>query len=147
MKTSQKGIDLIKRFEGLKLTSYLCPAKIQTIGYGTTRINNKPVPVGLTITEFEADRFLRRDLLVFESAVKRLVKVTLNQNQFDALVSFVYNVGIASLQRSTLLDLINKNPNDPAIRAQFMRWNIAGGRALTGLTRRRTAEANLYFSK
>jgi lysozyme len=81
----------------------------------------------------------------FASQIKRLIKSRVTNNQFSALVSFAYNVGIANLKRSTLLKLVNSNPNDPAIRAQFMRWNRAGGKVLLGLTRRRESEADLYF--
>ena len=81
----------------------------------------------------------------FASQVKRLIKSRVTNNQFSALVSFAYNVGVGNLKRSTLLKLVNSNPNDPAIRNQFMRWNRAGGKVLLGLTRRRESEANLYF--
>jgi len=144
---NQETINLLHTFEGLKLNAYLCPAKVWTIGYGNTRYENgQPIRQGDVITRQRANELftniLNRD---FVPGVARLVKVPLNDNQFGALVSFAYNVGTASLGRSTLLRLVNANPNNPAIRNEFLKWNRAGGRVLNGLTRRREAEANLYF--
>lgn len=147
MKTSQTGINLIKQFEGLNLRAYLCPAKVWTIGYGSTRIGNRMVNSNDVITAASAELLLVNDLITFETGLLRLLTVKLTQNQFDALVSFVYNVGLGSFRNSTLRRLINSNPNDINIRAQFLRWNRAGGKVLNGLVRRREAEAALYFKK
>lgn len=144
---NQDTINLLHTFEGLKLDAYLCPARVWTIGYGNTRYENgQPVKQGDVVTRQRANELftniLNRD---FVPSVARLVKVPLNDNQFGALVSFAYNIGTAALGRSTLLRLVNANPNDPNIRTEFLKWNRAGGRVLNGLTRRREAEANLYF--
>ncbi len=136
------GLDLVKSFEGLKLRAYLCPAKVWTIGYGSTGPHVTP---GKVITEAQADELLQDDLDRFEKAVTRLVTVPLTQNQYDALVSFAFNVGISALERSTLLRRVNAKLFDQA-RAEFAKWNRAGGRPLAGLTRRRAAEAALFGS-
>lgn len=139
MRTSQKGLDLIKEFEGLRLTAYLCPAKVWTIGYGTT----SGVTKGTVITKERAEELLRQDVRKFEDSVTRLAKVKLNQHQFDALVSFAYNVGSGALGSSTLLRVLNAGDYDAAA-GQFERWNKAGGQVLAGLTRRRAAERKLF---
>jgi len=147
MKLNQRGADLIKQFEGLKLKAYQCSAKKWTIGFGNTFYEDgSPVKQGDTITRERADTLFNLIADDFSSKVRPLVKVNLNENQYSALVSFAYNAGIGNLQKSTLLRKVNANPNDPTIRAEFMRWNRAGGQVLNGLTRRREAEANLYFS-
>ena len=147
-KASQKGLDLIKRFEGLKLKPYLCPANICTIGYGNTYYPSG-AKVKLTdpaITKEKAEELLKFLLTSYEKGVDSFCRDDINQNQFDALTSFAYNVGVGNLQKSTLIKKVNKNPNDPTIRAEFMKWNKGGGKVLLGLTRRRQAEADLYFS-
>ena len=141
MKTSDKGIGLIKRFEGLRLKAYLCPAGKPTIGYGHT----KDVKLGDVITEEEAEQLLLEDLIVVENEINKH-NLDINQNQFDALVSFVYNVGQGNFERSTLLKKIKSNPNDLSIRNEFMRWIYADGKPLNGLKKRRKMEADLYFS-
>lgn len=144
MKTSQAGIDLIKRFEGLELTAYPDPGtggEPWTIGYGHTG-NVKP---GDTVTEAEAEEILRQDLEKFEDCVNAYISVPLTQAQFDALVSFAFNVGCGALKSSTLLRLLN-NGDYEAAEAQFGRWNKAAGRVLAGLTRRREAERDLFQS-
>ena len=133
---------LIRRFEGSRLKPYLCPAGVPTIGYGHTQ-NVKPTDV---ITLHEAERFLRQDVEFAEKEVNRH-NLDINQNQFDALVSFVFNVGVGNFARSTLLRKIKSNPNDPTIRKEFERWMYAGGKVLNGLVRRRKEEAELYFMK
>jgi lysozyme len=138
-KIASKGLELIKSFEGLRLKPYLCSAGVPTIGYGNTFYENKA-------TEQRAVELLAWSLSGFEQYVDSYCVDTITQNQFDALVSFCYNLGPANLKSSTLLKKVNANPNDPTIRAEFLKWNKAGGRALAGLTRRRTAEADLYFS-
>ena len=147
MKISNKGLDLIKDFEGLYLTAYVCPAGLNTIGWGTTRINGRPVRSGLKITKSQAEEYLLKDLEVFERGVMTLLgNIVINENQFSALVSFSYNVGLTALRNSTLLRVIKRNPNDAEIRNQFMRWTRASGIILNGLVRRRKSEADLYFS-
>jgi len=136
------GLNLVKSFEGLKLTAYRCPAGILTIGYGSTGPHVTP---GKVITEAQANDLLQDDLDRFEKAVTRLVTVPLTQNQYDALVSFAFNVGISALERSTLLKRVNAKLFDQA-RAEFSKWNRTGGRPLAGLTRRRAAEAALFGS-
>jgi len=138
-KTNTLGIDLIKRFEGLNLTPYRCPAGVWTIGYGHIRT----VREGMKITEADAEYLLKSDLEISEKIVSRLVEVPLTDNQFSALVSFVFNVGGGNFERSTLLKLLNRGWYEQ-VPAQFMRWNKAGGSVVTGLTRRRTAEAQLW---
>ena len=140
MKTSQNGIELIKRFEGCRLETYICPAGVFTIGYGHTGAD---VIGGLKITQEEAERLLKEDLKVFEIGIKRIIKVTLNQNQFDSLVSFTFNIGLDSFRKSTLAKLINKGQFKEAAN-QFNRWVYANGIKLNGLIRRRKAEKELF---
>ena len=142
MRTSQKGINLIKEFEGFRPTAYRCWAGVLTIGYGHT----SGVSCSQVVTEQQAEDLLRIDLVDAEAAVNRYVKSELKQTQFDALVSFVFNCGSGNFLKSTLLKRVNANPNDPTIREAFMMWNKSKGNVLKGLTRRRTAEADLYFS-
>lgn len=139
MHINQAGIDLIKKFEGLRLRAYLCPAKIWTIGYGHTRT----VRAGMEIAEKEAEDLLHEDLRITETYTQRLVLVPLNSNQFSALVSFVFNIGIGNFERSTLLQLLNRGWYDQ-VPAQVMRWNRAGGVIVPGLAKRRAAEAVLW---
>jgi lysozyme len=146
---NKAGIDLISQFEGFSSKPYLCSAKVPTIGYGTTRYpNGKKVTLQDTsITVEQAKDIMRHDVRQFELAVDAMAVDTINQNQFNALVSFAYNVGANALRTSTLLKKVNANPNDPFIRNEFLRWNRAGGNIVAGLTRRREAESNLYFTK
>jgi len=144
MQTSQRGIELIKEFEGLRLKAYLCPAKVWTIGYGHTTAAGPPiVQPGMSITSKQAEEILRSDLGKYEAGVLKLVKVPLTQGQFDALVSFAYNCGRGALGRSTLLKRVNAGRFD-AVPAELMKWTKAGGRELAGLVRRRRAEAALW---
>ena len=143
MKTSQKGIDLIKRFEGFSPVAYLCPAGVWTIGYGHTA----GVQEGDSIDGDTAEDYLREDLTSAEGAVEKYVKVPLKQCQFDALVSFAYNLGAGNLYSSTLLKMVNRNPDDPSIRQEFEKWVYADGRVLQGLVDRRKAEADMYFGE
>ena len=142
METGQKGINLIKKYEGLALKAYLCPANVLTIGYGHT---GKDVIPDMQINEVTAEQILKKDLEKFEKAVDRLVTSKINQNQFDALVSFTFNLGEGNLKSSTLLKKINANPSDKSIGAEFLKWNKGGGRVLSGLTKRRASEVDLYF--
>ena len=145
--TSLLGLNLIKKWEGLRLSSYLCAAGVPTIGYGSTRYpNGKKVMLGEKLTcEKEATQLLLSTLAPYEAAVNKHLPI-LNQCQFDALVAFSYNVGTGALIKSTLLKKAKVNPNDPSILDEFLKWNKAGGKVLTGLTNRRREEANLYFS-
>jgi lysozyme len=145
--TGASGIELIKTFEGFRAAPYKCPAGIPTIGYGATFYPNekKVTMTDKSITEAEATELLKSMLKSFERYVDSYCIDTITQNQFDALVSFCYNLGPANLKASTLLKKVNANPNDPTIHAEFMKWTKAGGRTLKGLVRRREAEANLYF--
>lgn len=142
MKLSQLGLNLIKKHEGLRLKAYRCPGNVLTIGYGHT---GKDVKEGMVITDGQAERLLIDDVKSFEADVNRLVKSKINQNQFDALVSFCFNVGPAKLASSTLLKCVNANPYSSNIRYEFSRWNKAGGQVLKGLEKRRADEADLYF--
>lgn len=140
MNISTNGIELIKQFEGCSLKAYKCPAGIWTIGYGHTN----GVKEGQTITKTEAERLLKEDLARFERVINDVIKVRINQNQFDALVSFSYNVGTGALKKSTLLKLINKEDYNRAAE-QFNKWIYAGGKKLAGLVKRRTAEKELFL--
>lgn len=142
MTTSKQGLALIAAHESLRLKAYLCPAGVPTIGYGHT----KGVRMGDTITPDQADKFLREDSADAEKAVNAQ-DLKINQNQYDALVSFTFNVGVGNFGKSTLLKKVKANPDDPAIRNEFARWNKGGGKVLPGLTRRRKEEADLYFKK
>ena len=148
MKLSDNGIRLIQEFEGLRLTSYLCSAGVPTIGYGATYYGDgSKVKLGQTITRDQANQLLKDHLKEFEGSVIGLLnKTKVNQNQFDALVSFTFNLGPDKLAISQLLRIIKANPNDPKIAAEFAKWNRAGGEVSTGLVRRRKKEAQLYFT-
>jgi lysozyme len=139
MNISQVGIDLIKKFEGCILHAYKDAVGVPTIGYGHTG----GVIANQTITQAEADTLLRHDLDKFEDGVMNLVKVPINQNQFDALVSFSFNLGLGNLGNSTLLKYVNAK-NFTAAAKEFAKWNKAGGEVLDGLTKRRAAEAALF---
>lgn len=139
MKTSSNGIKLIKKFEGCKLESYVCPGGVWTIGYGHTGVDVVP---GLTITQETADLLLSLDLEKFEEQLNSL-GLNLTQNQFDALISFIYNVGFYAFLSSTLfLKVKQEDYNGAAI--QFLRWTKSKGRVLKGLVFRRTEELNLF---
>ena len=144
MRTSQKGFDLIKSFEGLRLKAYPDPAtgtEPWTIGYGATR----GVTKGMTITVEQADRMLVNDVARFEPELERLLNVAVSQNQWDALMSFVYNLGAPNLASSTLLKMLNAGDYARAA-DQFSRWNKAAGKEMPGLTKRRAAEQTLFMS-
>lgn len=148
MKLDEKGYQLIAEFEGLRLSPYLCSAGVPTIGYGSTFYpsGKKVTMQDNPITQATALWMLKETANKFAVEVEKLVIPTLKQNQFNALVSFAFNLGTSALGKSTLLKKVNANPNDPTIRNEFAKWNKAGGRILDGLTKRRTKEANLYFS-
>lgn len=147
-KLSLKGFELIKRFEGLSLKPYICPAGIPTIGYGNTYYpNGKKVTLkDEPITQSIADKLLESLLPPYEKAVDSFCRDDISQSQFDALCSFAYNVGIGNLQKSTLIKKVNTNPSDPTIKDEFLKWNKGAGKVLAGLNKRRQAESDLYFS-
>lgn len=144
MRLSQTGLDLIKEFEGLRLKAYSDIGGVPTIGYGTT---GPDIKLGMEITKAEAEDLLRADVAAFERGVSNLVKVAINQNEFDALVSFSYNVGLNALQTSTLLRLLNANADRAVVASEFLRWNKVGTQVVEGLTRRRKAEQALFLLK
>jgi lysozyme len=146
MKISKLGLNLVRHFEGMYLRGYKCPANVWTIGFGHTGlVDGKPIHGNMVISEEKAIELLQQDMAVFENAVKDSVKVPLTQNQFDALVSFAFNVGAGALRKSTLLRLLNQGKYEE-VPAQFLRWNKGGGKVLAGLTRRRKAEGHLFVT-
>ena len=142
MNISNEGISLIKKFEGCKLEAYQCAAGVWTIGYGST----KDVKEGDTLTQKEADNLLLHEMQEYEGYIKELVKIPLKQNQFDALVSWVFNLGPANLKASTMLKFLNAGDYH-LIPSQIKRWNKANGKVLEGLIRRREAEALMFEDK
>ncbi len=143
-----KGYLFITKHEGLSLKPYLCPAKIPTIGYGNTYYSDgkRVTLLDKDITKQQAFDMFKEIANRFAKRVDELVTTELTQNQFNALVSFAYNVGTGNFASSTLLKKVNKNPNDLTLKAEFLRWNKAGGKVINGLTNRRNEEAILYFS-
>lgn len=141
MKASVDAYELIKQFEGLRLEAYLCPAGIWTIGYGHT----SGVSPNSFITIQEADEYLHRDVAAIEMQLNKL-NHSLRQCQWDAIVSFVFNVGIGNFKASTLLAKIRINPDDNSIIDEFLRWVYANGKVMRGLQKRRLTEMKLYFS-
>ena len=140
MEISKKGIDLIKKYEGCKLNAYHCPANVLTIGYGHT--NN--VRENQKITQAEAEKLLKEDLIIHSNNVLKLTKTKLNQNQFDALVSLEFNVGYGNFKNSTLLKLLNQGKYTLASN-QFDRWIYSKGKVLQGLVKRRKEEKKLFL--
>lgn len=167
-KINKAGLDLIKHFESLHdgdlkligLQPKMCPAQVWTVGYGRALVDAKTgqflkgakdkakaYAMYPALTEAEAEQMLLEDTTSFSKQVKaRLGKVVLNDNQFSALVSFSYNLGVGAFERSTLRKKLLVNPKDTSIKAEFAKWNKASGVVLKGLVRRRQAEADLYFS-
>jgi lysozyme len=139
MKTSKDGLQLIKDFEGLELSAYKCAAGVWTIGYG----HIKGVQEGMSISEARANEMLNEELTEYENYINKGVTVPLSQCQFDAMVSWVYNLGNGNLSSSTLLKVLNSG-DYAGVPAQMLRWNKAGGKVLAGLTRRRQAEADMF---
>lgn len=145
-KMGSLGLALLKSFEGKRLNSYDDGVGVWTIGYGTTRINGVKVTRGMTISDSQAEEYLKADLNSFEKTVNEAVKVPLNQNQFDALVSLTYNIGSSAFTNSTLLRKLNASDYKGAS-DQFLVWNKGGGKVMRGLVRRREAEKKLFDSK
>jgi lysozyme len=138
----------IKKFEGYMSKAYPDAKGVWTIGYGNTfYTDGTPVKEGDTITKVEAEKLFSEVLDQFAGDVADAVRVELNKCQFDALVSFTYNVGIGNLKRSTLLKKVNADPKDESIRTEFNKWNKSGGKTLPGLIKRRKDEADYYFGK
>lgn len=144
---SSKLRELVKHFEGCKLTAYVCSAGHNTIGYGNTFYENGvKVKPGDKITQQRAEELLDIILIKFVQQTNEVIKSSVNQNQRDALTDFAYNCGLGNLKSSTLLKKVNADPNDKTIRDEFMKWTRANKIELAGLVRRRKAEADLYFS-
>mgnify|MGYP003133405599 FL=1 len=139
MNISKEGLSLIKKFEGCKLEAYLCPAGVWTIGYGHT----KDVKEGDKINRDEADYLLQEEMIEYESYINDFVEVPLEQNQFDALCSWVYNLGPTNLKNSTMLRVLNEEKYAD-VPQEIKRWNKAGGEVLDGLIKRREAEAKMF---
>ena len=142
MKASEKAYSLIRQFEGLRLKAYRCPAGVWTIGYGHT----SGVVSGMVITKEQAEEFLSRDIASAENIVNAEC-LNLRQCQFDALVSFVFNIGGGNFRKSTLLKKVKADPDDNSVMDEFLRWVYAKGVVLPGLQKRRLAEMRLYFSE
>ena len=148
MKLNNSGYLLITEFEGFSAKPYLCPAKIPTIGYGNTYYSDGKRVALLDKSISKQDAFDMFKLIAdkFASKVSNLVKTPLNQNQFNALVSLSYNIGMANFMNSTLLKKVNKDHNDILIGLEFKKWNKVNKKEVIGLTRRRNYEADIYFS-
>jgi len=145
MKPSKQCFELIKKYEGYSGVAYLCPAKVPTIGWGSTMYDNgEPVKIGDVISKARAEDLLNYEVRHFSDKINRL-ELGLNQNQFDSIVSLVYNIGIHAFRKSTILRLISKNPNSLDIAVQFGRWVYGGGKMLPGLVKRRADEMELYY--
>jgi len=143
MKTSQKGLDLIKKFESFSDKEYICPAGKVTIGYGHVILPNEHF--SSSITKEEAEILLKKDLQPREKSLNILVKVNINQNQFDALMSLIYNIGVANFKQSTLLKFINDRLFDK-IPDQFRRWKYINKVVSKGLLARREEEIKLWLT-
>jgi len=142
--TSQAGVDLIKSFEGCQLKAYVCPAGVLTIGYGHT---GPDVKQGMQITEAYAEELLRQDLKRFEDAVKQIIQVSLRQQEYDAIVSFAFNVGASALEHSTFARRMNAGDNKvTCFKEEFPKWVNGSDGPLPGLVRRRQAEIDLATS-
>ena len=142
MKISEKGLQLLKHYEGCELTAYRCSADVLTIGYGHT----KGVTEDMVITQEEADQMLQDEMPEYEGYINDKVTVELNQDQFDAMVCWVYNLGSGNLSSSTLLKVLNEGDYE-GVPEQMKRWNKAGGKVLNGLIKRRDSEAKLFCSE
>ena len=147
MHINERGIEIVKSFEGISLKPYLCPANVWTVGYGATvgSDGRRIAPDMGSISETEADALLLRDLESSEGWISRLIKTALTENQFSALTSFTFNVGAGALQRSTLRMKLNRGEVQGAA-DEFPKWKFANKRILAGLVRRRAAERALFLS-
>jgi len=140
---TEEGLNLIKRFEGFSSTVYICPAGYPTIGYGHVVLAHEQDQFETGISQAEATELLRKDVRIAERAVLRLISVPLTDGQFDALVSFTFNLGAGALQRSTLRRKVNRGEHK-GVPTELMKWVWAAGRRMPGLVRRRKAEALAY---
>ena len=146
MKVSSKGLELIKEFEGFSSVAYLCSAKKATIGYGNTFWEDgTPVKIGDQISKERAETLLKHVVDNFSVAVEVDIKIEVTQNQFDAMVSLAYNIGLGAFKNSTLLRQLNRG-NFVGASQEFLRWNKSNGKPLFGLTRRREREKLLFES-
>ena len=145
MVLSNNGYELIKTFEGIKNDAYLDSVSIPTIGIGFTTIHSGPVKMGMTMTDDDIKKEFIRQVSGRVEALNNLLTTKVSQNQFDSLISLIWNIGITAFSKSTLLKLVNINPNDPNISAAFQSWCKAGGRTIPGLLTRRQAEVKNYF--
>jgi len=143
MQISHMGIQSLKELEGFRAKAYKDTGGVWTIGYGTIKWLGKPVEAGQTITDKEAELALQADLAWAQTAVNQLVRVPLKQHMFDALVSFVYNIGENAFSKSTMLRLLNEGKYDQAAE-QFKRWNQDNGKVIPGLVSRRKVEESLF---
>lgn len=143
---TEEGLNLIKQFEGFSPTIYICPAGYPTIGYGHVVLAHEQDQFAAGITQAEATEILRKDVRTAERGVLRLIAVPLTDGQFDALVSFTFNLGAGALQRSTLRRKVNRGEHE-SVPAELLKWVWAAGKRLPGLVRRRRAEALAYFSE
>jgi lysozyme len=139
MTASVKAFDLIRRFEGLRLEAYQDVVGVWTVGFGTTR----GVEPGMVITKEQAEAMLRTEVARIEQMIDGMITAPVTRGQFDACVSFAYNLGCGNLMKSTVLKKVNAR--DPSAAAEFLRWDRAGGKVLAGLTRRRQAERELFI--
>ena len=148
MKCNDTGLEIIKVAEGFFSAPYYCPASIISIGFGATRgLDGRPLHMDVgPITQEEGETLLRRDVGVAERAVSRLIRVPLNENEFSALCSFVYNLGSGRLQSSTLRSLLNRNAPRERVAAELPKWRMANGKVLKGLVRRRAVERQLFLT-
>lgn len=147
MTPSENCYSLIRHFEGCRLKAYKCPAGIWTIGYGNTQYEDgRMVKEGDVITQSRAATLLQFIVAKFAISTDMMVKQEIRQHEFDALVSFCYNVGVGNLEKSTLLRKVNKRSPVDEVVAEFMKWNKARGQELAGLTRRRASEAYLFIN-
>lgn len=141
------GYKLIQQFEGLKLKSYQDIVGIWTIGYGNIKyLNGLNVKKGDEITKEQADLMFKETANKFAYKVASLIDVCLTQNQFNALVSLSYNIGLGAFEKSTILKKVNASPNNPSIKDEFLKWKMAGGKVIQGLLNRRIKESEVYFS-
>lgn len=148
MQTNKSGLDLIKEFEGFRSHAYKCPAGVWTIGYGSTRYpDGAVVEPDDVVTQDEAHDLLVDTVIQYQRVIDRSVTVSLSQNEYDALISFVYNVGTGAFVSSTLLKLLNDGASKLMVARQFDRWNKGGGKVLPGLVKRRAAERALFLGE
>jgi len=141
------ALAIIKKFEGLRLKAYLCPAGVWTIGYGSTKINNRDVIESDTCTAEEAEEMLIETVSRLKFSVRRIVKVELKQHEYDALISLAYNIGIGNFQNSTLVSLLNARAPENIVALEFPRWNKSKGKVLAGLITRRKEEMDLFLGR